>query len=263
MARYKVYQNDIGTIAFINRGWSIVFILSVYLLWGGVISVLPVIWNSLNIWESMTNSYVYYPILTIVLLISLYFAYKINRLLIAIRTKWLIKKGFVFTKEVNAHSAKQVADSLFSSYRFERPDMGCVGILGSAFIFLLFIGATSMGVYFGLNKLIIPSDVIQAKVTQTSYNPSREKGMLSYYDLNVVYSYSGNVSYSNVQSLSPYTVGDMIPLRYFKKNASMINVWNPSADGLLVSNMILLFYLLTLLALMMVYHRKVYAIADN
>lgn len=264
MTQYKIYQNDANTIAYINKGWSIIFIIAVCLLWGGFISSLPIIWNSLGLWTLMSNIYVYNPILAITLLVSLYLAYKINSLLITLRTQWLIKKGFIFTKEISACNAKQVASSLFYAYRFERQDMGIVGILGCGFIFLLFMVVMAMGAYNSLNKLITPSDIVQAKVIRTSDKPSRDGAIPSYYDLNIIYFYNGRSLHSQVVSLSRYEVGDIINLRCFKENTTMNkDIWNPVDEGLVMGSIMLFLYLITLLALMMVYHRKVYVIPPN
>lgn len=112
MARYKVYQNDIGTIAVI-KDWMIVFIASAFFLWGMFVLMLPDIWSVLSIWALMSNLYIYYPVLIVVLVVSFYLAHQINRRLVMRRTNKLTIEGFKLIEEITARSEKEAVTFLF------------------------------------------------------------------------------------------------------------------------------------------------------
>lgn len=146
--------------------------------------------------------------------------------------------------------------------------MGCVGVVGSAFILLLLASTISIGLYISLNQLVFPSYAIPVKVSHVEYSLSNNRREFPYYNVDIVYSQSNHEIHSRIRSLFEYEQVDNVTLRHFKENRNSFwtilnEPWLPYSN-FYSTFVTLLFYLLTLVVLiMMVHHRKVYATSDK
>ncbi len=261
LARYKVYQNDIGTIAVI-KDWMIVFIASAFFLWGMFVLMLPDIWSVLSIWALMSNLYVYYPVLIVVLVVSFYLAFQINRRLVMRRTNKLTIEGFKLIEEITARSEKEAVTFLFPYKQFESPNIGAFGIMGCAFIFCLLLLVNGYALFIGLNKLITPSIGVQAKVEQESYYKKSSRQSPSYYILSVIFNHDKKDYHARVVSYSFYEIGSTIIIRCYKKDlnnahSKPIQPWKTMGSGFLFSVTCLICYMIVLRVLMLVQRRKI------
>lgn len=217
LAQYKIYQNEAKTIVVI-KGWFIVFFISALFLWAVFVSLLSIIWNVFDVYAFISDGYLYYVFLCVILLASFYLAYQLNKKLIMERTKKIIDKGFVLIKEVEARNEKNAISSVFPLDVFEPPAIGFLGIIGCSFILVLLLALLSFVFWKYAKELTIPPISSQATVTDVKYIEGSGKVRLSYYQITALLEQNDQNNTVTIMVNGNYKVGDKVVIHYFEKN---------------------------------------------